>query len=224
MSHDSITRIVALRHGETSWNQAARIQGHQDIALNERGLLQARRLAQALVDDPLHAVHSSDLLRARQTAAAVAALQGLPVQTHGGLRERGFGVFEGLSFQEVEARWPEQAARWRQRDPLFAAEGGESLQQFHTRCIACLTDLAKAHPGEHIAVVAHGGVMDCLYRAATGLGLAAPRSWQLGNASINRLLFSGEGFVLVGWNDDHHLQDLQLPRVSLPAFGRQTAA
>jgi probable phosphoglycerate mutase len=70
--------------------------------------------------------------------------------------------------------------------------------------------LAAAHPGQTIAVVAHGGVMDCLYRAAARLELDAPRSWQLGNASINRLLYTPQGFTLVGWSDTYHLEEVSL--------------
>ena len=99
-------------------------------------------------------------------------------------------------------------ARWLRREPDFAAGGGESLNDFSARCLAAAGRLAAAHPGQAIALVAHGGVLDCLYRAATRATLQAPRSWQLGNASINRLLATGEGFSLVGWNDDAHLAGL----------------
>jgi probable phosphoglycerate mutase len=96
--------------------------------------------------------------------------------------------------------------RWRSREPDFAPGGGESLAIFSARCVGAVLRIAAAHPGGSIAVVSHGGVLDCLYRAATGLALDAPRSWQLANASINRLLFHGEGLVLVGWDDQAHLQ------------------
>ncbi len=201
----SATRIVAVRHGETDWNRATRIQGHTDIALNETGLWQARRLAHALADTGLSAVYASDLQRAVQTAQAMAQRAGLPVTTDRDLRERHFGVFEGQTFAEIEQRSPEQALRWRRRDADFGAEGGETLADFYSRCVACATRLAARHPGETIALVAHGGVLDCLYRAATRVGLQAQRTWQIGNASINWLLYSELGFTLVGWNDELHL-------------------
>lgn len=202
---DSVTRIIAIRHGRTAWNLATRIQGHVDIGLDETGLWQAGRLAAAVADAGITAVYASDLQRARQTALAVARRIGLPVVADAGLRERGFGVFEGLTHAHIEQHWPAQALRWRQRDPEFGAEGGETLAAFYARTLACATRLAALHPGEAIALVAHGGVMDCLYRAATRVGLQAPRTWQLGNASINRLLYSAGGFTLVGWNDTLHL-------------------
>ncbi len=203
---DRVTRIIAIRHGQTAWNLATRIQGHLDIALDDTGLWQARRLALALADAGVTALYASDLQRALQTAQAVAARTGLTVVADGGLRERGFGAFEGQTHADIERHWPAQALRWRQRDPAFGAEGGETLEAFYARAVACATRLATAHPGETIALVAHGGVMDCLYRAATRVDLRAPRTWQLGNASINRLLYSTEGFTLVGWNDAMHLE------------------
>ena len=119
----------------------------------------------------------------------------------------GFGVFEGKTFAEIEAHWPEQARRWRQRDPEFAPEGGESLLQFRQRVTGTAQRLAASHRGEQIVLVGHGGVMDVLYRAATGQELQAPRTWELGNAAINRLLWSEQGFTLVGWSDRRHLED-----------------
>lgn len=205
---EQATRLVVIRHGETLWNRATRIQGHTDISLSALGLAQAERLAQALADEQLAAIYASDLSRARQTAEAVAAPHGLPVRQDSGLRERAFGRFEGLSWQEIDQGYPEDAARWRRREPDFPVGGGESLLAFSARCLDAARRAAAAHPGQTIALVAHGGVLDCLYRAATRVALDAPRSWQLGNATINRLLATPEGFTLVGWNDDQHLAGL----------------
>jgi len=204
------TRVIAVRHGETAWNVETRMQGQLDIPLNEKGRWQAARVAAALADEAFDAIYSSDLLRASQTAEVLARAQALPLVADRGLRERCFGVFEGLTFAEVEARWPADSRRWRHRDPEFAPEGAESLHQFSARCVAAAARLAAAHPGQAIAFVAHGGVMDCLYRAATRVALQAPRSWLLGNASINRLLYTPQGFSLVGWNDTSHLDEVPL--------------
>lgn len=205
---EQATRLLLIRHGETAWNRATRIQGHTDIPLSPLGLAQAERLAQALSDEPLSAIYSSDLSRARQTAEALARVQGLPIRFDEGLRERAFGRFEGLSWEEIDRGYPDDAARWRRREPDFAVGGGESLIEFSGRVLAAARRAVSAHPGQSIALVAHGGVLDCLYRAATGAELQASRSWQLGNATINRLLATTEGFTLVGWNDDRHLAGL----------------
>ena len=201
------TRILAIRHGETDWNVDGRIQGQLDIPLNAMGQWQVHRLALAVADEGIAAVYSSDLLRAFETAQSVSRGCGEPIVTDTGLRERGFGEFEGLSYAEINARWPELGERWRKRDPEFGAPGGETLNQFYARSIATAERLAALHPGQTIALVSHGGVMDCLYRAASRVALDAPRSWQLGNAAINRLLYTPQGFTLVGWSDTWHLDD-----------------
>ena len=201
------TRVLAIRHAETAWNVDGRIQGQLDLALNETGRRQVQRLALALAEEDIAAVYSSDLLRALETAQAVSHGRGVPVVTDAGLRERGFGEFEGLTRAEINGRWPEMGERWRKRDPSFGAPGGETLTAFYARSMATATRLAALHPGRTIALVSHGGVMDCLYRAATHVALDAPRSWQLGNAAINRLLYTPQGFTLVGWSDTQHLDD-----------------
>lgn len=200
------THVFALRHGQTAYNATQRIQGHLDIGLDDTGRWQAARLGAALADAGIVAVHASDLARARDTAAAVAAACGLPLHTHTDLRERHFGALEGLSYAEIEARFPDDARRWRQREPGFGPGGGESLEVFSARCLAAFTRLARAHEGQTIAIVAHGGVLDCLYRAASGIDLQASRTWQLANAAVNRLLYTGEGFRVVGWDDRRHLE------------------
>lgn len=205
-----VTRVFAVRHGETAWNVENRIQGQLDVPLNELGRWQAQRLAFAMGDESVDAIYTSDLLRTVETAAPTARGCNVDWVTDTGLRERGFGVFEGLTFTEIERRWPEQSARWRRRELDFGAEGGETLNEFYARSVATTTRLASAHPGQTILIVTHGGVLDCLYRAASRIALDAPRSWQLGNASINRLLYTPQGFTLVGWSDNHHLDAASL--------------
>ena len=199
------TRIIAIRHGETAWNVGGRVQGHLDIDLNDKGRWQAQQAAQALAGEPIQALYASDLRRAHGTALSIASATGLTIQTDEGLRERCFGVFEGKTFAEVEAQWPDQAFSWRKRVPDFAPEGGESLLTFRERILHTVYALAAQNTGKQIVVVSHGGTMDVLYRAATRQDLQAPRTWQLGNAAINRLLWTPEGLSLVGWADEQHL-------------------
>lgn len=200
------TRILALRHGETAWNKDTRIQGQIDIPLNSTGLWQADRAAWALRDEPVAAVYTSDLSRATQTANPIATQLNLPLQTHTGLRERCFGVFEGRTWAELEADEPASALAWRKRVPDFAPQGGETLLALRERVRQTFSELAAQHLGEQIVVVAHGGVLDVLYRLATGLELQSPRTWLLGNAAINRVLWTPDGFSLVGWADTQHLE------------------
>lgn len=202
-------RITAVRHGETAWNVDTRIQGQIDIGLNTRGQWQAQQLGAALAEHGLNHIYTSDLARAHHTALAIATHAGIAPQAvalHAGLRERAFGVFEGRTHAEIEAQWPQDALRWRQRVPDWAPQGGESPLQLRQRVEQTVAHIAARHPGEHIALVAHGGVLDMLYRLATGQEVNAVRTWELGNCAINRLLWTPEGLTLVGWADTAHLE------------------
>ena len=202
-------RITAVRHGETAWNVDTRIQGQIDIGLNARGQWQAQQLGAALAEHGLNHIYTSDLARAHHTALAIATHAGIAPQAvalHAGLRERAFGVFEGRTHAEIEAQWPQDALRWRQRVPDWAPQGGESPLQLRQRVEQTVAHIAARHPGEHIALVAHGGVLDMLYRLATGQEVNAVRTWELGNCAINRLLWTPQGLTLVGWADTAHLE------------------
>jgi probable phosphoglycerate mutase len=201
------TRLLLIRHGETDWNRSQRIQGQIDIALNDTGVHQAQRLAQALADEPIAAIYASDLDRAQATAQAVAQVAGVSLRTDARLRERHYGAFQGLTYEEIVQQWPQQAQAWRERDPAFAPDGGESLLGLCERVMPALHAVASRHPGEQIVWVTHGGVIDVLYRAATGQDLRTHRTWDLGNTAINRLLWSRQSLALVGWGDTAHLTE-----------------
>ena len=208
------TRIIAIRHGETAWNVDTRLQGHLDIPLNAMGRWQAGQVARALADEPIDAIYASDLLRAWQTAQAIAEVAACPLSADTGLRERGFGKFEGMTYAAIEATWPEMSLQWRKRVPDWAPPGGESLVTMRERVLTTASRLAAQHLGGQIVLVAHGGVMDMLYRLATGQDVQAPRAWHLGNAAINRLLWTPDGFTLVGWADTGHLERDSLDETS----------
>jgi len=215
------TRITAIRHGETDWNVERRLQGHKDIALNARGQWQAQRVGAALAQETVDSIYSSDLQRAHATARAIqqarAGSAGVVPALHldQGLRERAFGSFEGQTYEAIAAQWPEESRRWRQRDPDFAPPGGESPLQTQARVAQCVQAIAERHPGQSIVLVTHGGVLDMLYRLATGQSVNAARSWELGNAAINRLLWTGHSLSLIGWSDSRHLDEATLDETSV---------
>ena len=170
-------RLCLVRHGETAWNAEQRLQGHKDLPLSPEGLQQAAQAARQFVGQNAAALYSSDLQRAYATAEAVARTTGAPLTPVPGLRERSFGSFQGRTFQQIETESPEQALRWRKRDPHFVPDGGgESLDMLRERIAVTVEGIAARHTGEQIVLVAHGGVMDVLYRLATRLDLQAPRT------------------------------------------------
>ncbi len=204
-----MTEIVLIRHGETDWNAERRLQGHLDIGLNAEGMRQARALGQALRDERLDAIYASDLQRALHTAQAIANGRSIAVQTEPALRERCYGAFEGLRHADVSARYPQAHAAWQARD-LDArfppgARTAETLREFAARAVGTLTTLAAAHRLRRIAVVSHGGVLEAIYRHATGIGWAAARDFDIRNAGINRLRWDGDAFQVVQWSDVAHL-------------------
>lgn len=209
-NNNTATTILLIRHGETAWNAEKRLQGHLDIALNAEGERQAALLGAALAGEPIDHIISSDLQRARQTAEALARVRGAQVGIDPALRERCYGGFEGLLYSEIAARFPREFAAWQARD--VDAElppgnnRGESFREFYERTTGAIARHAAAHAGKTIALVAHGGVLECAYRAALGLSLETPRDFKVLNASVNRFVMEEGVLKLVSWGEVSHLQ------------------
>jgi probable phosphoglycerate mutase len=201
-----ITRLCIVRHGETAWNAEHRVQGQLDAPLNEAGLKQAQAVARVLAGERFDAVYSSDLSRARLTAEATAAVFGMPVLIDPELRERHYGIFQTLTYAEVKRRFPGDYARFERREEAYDFRTGESLRDFYERAVRCMTGIAARHPGGHVAVFTHGGILDKLYRYVTGLPLSAPRDFGIPNCGINRLEVDESGWRIALWADDSHLE------------------
>lgn len=212
-----MTEILLIRHGETAWNAEKRMQGHLDIGLNAAGLRQAAALGRALQNESLDAVYSSDLQRALQTARAIAAPRGLSVGIDAGLRERCFGVFEGLLYAELDTHHPVAYQAWKARDLDARYPPGvnhaETLREFSTRALEAIDRLAAAGRHRRIALVTHGGVLECAYRAATRSSLELPRDFDILNASVNRLQWTPAGMHVLDWADVTHLRVAALDEI-----------
>lgn len=203
----SVARLCLIRHGETDWNVGRRIQGNLDIPLSARGHAQARATALALKEEDFAAIYSSDLSRARQTAEALVHLRRQPLLIEPRLRERHYGVFQGLTHAECATRHPLDYARHQARDADFAPAGGESLSAFASRVLAVCAELSRRHAGQSIAVFTHGGVLDVIYRRATDRPLSAPRDFLIPNCGINWLEIEKERWTLLSWAERGHLEE-----------------
>lgn len=200
-----ITRLCIIRHGETDWNAGKRIQGQIDVPLSAAGHAQARATGNALAGEDIAAAYSSDLTRARQTAEAFVHLAHLPLQLHAGLRERHYGVFQGLTYAEAEAGYPVDYARHKARDVRFVPAGGESLLDLAARIGAACDDIARRHAGNAVALFTHGGVLDILYRQATQRPLDTPRDFTIPNCGINWFEVANGCWTLLSWAERDHL-------------------
>ncbi len=206
------TELILIRHGETAWNRERRMQGQTDTPLSDIGRAQAEAVGQRLAGHAFVALYSSDLARAWDTAAAIARASGREIVREPALRERTFGVFEGLTYDEMSLRFPAEHARFSARDPDYAVPGGESPRQFFERSLACLERIAAAHAGQSVVVVTHGLVLDTLHRAARRLPLAEKREAPLLNASLNTFERSAEGWHEIAWGDVAHLAEVGVTR------------
>ena len=204
-----MTKILLVRHGETNWNKEHRLQGHLDIGLNEQGVLQAKLLGQALANEKIDITYSSDLSRALDTANTITLHHDVPTVIDADLRERCYGEIQGLTYKDIEEQLPENHKAWHSRDPDFQPKGGETLRQFYIRVTNSIERIAKNHIGEVVLIVAHGGVLDCMYRLATKMDIAKKRKVELLNTSLNRLFFTDQCFEIEAWGDVSHLQELK---------------
>jgi probable phosphoglycerate mutase len=206
-----MTALTFIRHGETDWNRQQRFQGQIDVPLNATGHAQAARLATRLAGSRPDALFSSDLLRARETAAPLGSAWSLPALPLPGVREQSFGVLEGLDVPTIRERHPDLWQQWLVHRSDFALPGGESLRQFNARVLAAVGALAEAHAGRHVVVVTHGGVLDMLWRSAHGLSLDGLRDCAIPNTGINRLRWHEGALHIDIWGDDSHLASLAAP-------------
>jgi broad specificity phosphatase PhoE len=181
------TTLVLVRHGETDWNRENRFQGHADIPLNEAGRAQARALVRELAAESFHAVYSSPLLRAYETAAILAESLELHVERADDLMEVDVGSWSGLTRVEVEARFPQGFRRW--LDYGHGWDDGETYDELGTRVVFGLQRIATAHPETTILAVTHGGPIRSALAAADGVRFAEARRaiHVIGNCAVVRL-------------------------------------
>ncbi len=167
------TTLLLARHGQSDWNATRRWQGFADRPLTARGREEARALADRLAGLALDAVYSSDLQRARDTAAAVARSQGLETVELPDLREVDVGSWEGLTGAEAEARFPEGFRRWQNGGTGW--DDGEAYGEMSERVLEAVRAIARRHPGGCVLIVAHGGPIRALHAAALGLDVTRYR-------------------------------------------------
>lgn len=204
------TRVCIIRHGETDWNRERRIQGQIDIPLNETGQAQAMAMSfdVAQHQDAFSAIYSSDLSRARVTAEALARRSELEVTCKPQLRERHYGIFQGVVKDEAQAQLPEAYALYERRDLDYDFENGESLSSFSRRVHEIFEWIARHHQQQNVAVVCHAGLLDVMYRSATARPLDTARDFDIPNCALNWFHYDAGHWHLDAWDDHHYLSQV----------------
>jgi broad specificity phosphatase PhoE len=201
-------RLILIRHGETRWNETKRFQGISDIELSAKGQTQARSLAQSLRNEPLTAIYTSPLIRARQTAECIAQYHSCPLLVDEGLKELNQGQLEGLTGEELRRDFPEFFPQWMKEPGTTILPGGESLGELQNRAWAVLEKLIQKHPQETIAVVAHSFVILTILCQVLELPLQAFRRFRQDPTAKNVLEFTERGMTLRCLNDTCHLNEM----------------
>jgi broad specificity phosphatase PhoE len=200
-----MTRLFLVRHGQSEWNAAWRIQGQIDIQLDETGCQQAQLIADRLADEPVAAVYSSPLLRAKSTAEAIADRFHLQVQLDPRLMEYDFGVISGSTWHDVVENHPEFASRWLEDPWAVPVAGSEGRVNFAARVMSAVQDILVQHPAEQVAVVAHGGTFGVYLTAMLGLDLNRRHPFHFGNTSLSLVEVRDDTFHIHYLNNTCHL-------------------
>ena len=204
-----MTSLVVVRHGETAWNLAHRIQGHGDSELTEAGIAQAQAIARRLAGERFDALVSSDLGRALQTARCIGAATSLAVIPDTRFRERNFGTAEGITYTELHERYPNAFGRHLQdQDPDFQVPEAETRRAFYARIANAFEAIARERAGTRIALVCHGGVLAALWRHIHGISAGEPAAIAIPNAAYNRVVREARGWQVDAWADTAHLDEM----------------
>jgi probable phosphoglycerate mutase len=203
------TTLLIVRHGETVWNVEDRYQGHGDSPLTAAGRAQARAAGRRLREMGIQSLVASDLGRTRETAGLIAEATGHGVEVDRRLRERHYGVLEGLTVAAIRQQHPAVLARLQANDPDYTIPEGESHRQHYRRNVECIEELAASRAGAVVALVAHGGVLDSVFRFVARLPLQQPRCFVVPNASLSAVslgtFYGTTRWVIETWGEVGHL-------------------
>ena len=199
------TTLILIRHGETEWNREGRIQGHLDSALTPEGIEQARACGVRLRPESFDQVVASDLMRVRHTTALLTEGREFPIRFDTALRERSYGIGEGLTYAELDSLHATYISSVRVTDPDFAVENSESRREFHTRVTTAMRQIAAQHAGHRVLVVTHGGVLGAIYRWLNKMPISSPFKVAIPNVAYNRIAVTGEAWKIEVWADVGHL-------------------
>ena len=199
-------RLLLIRHASSTWNDQRRIQGQLDPPLSEKGREQAAKLAARLGGAHVDAIYSSDLVRARATAEAIAGAAGVQPELLPELREVALGEWEGLNREEIIARYPEEWKRWRDQPSWDIVPGGEGTRAFESRVGQVLERIVDQHRSGRVLIVTHGGVIQVALLRVVGRSSNGLFPFTIENTSLTVLQGTPERLVVGRVNDTCHLE------------------
>lgn len=210
-----MTSVYLIRHGQTTWNKEEIFRGRADISLNEVGLREAELVGEYLKEKDIHAIYSSPLSRAMETARRIAQFFNLKVQFLEGITDMSFGKWEGRPLKEVQINDRELYRQWREQPHLVRLPGGESLDEVRARAMAALKEVIQYHHGKNIVLVSHRVVNKVIICGI--LEIDNSHFWQIGqdNAAINLIKFKEGKYILSLLNETCHLKFLKEERLKI---------
>ena len=205
-----MVKVVFVRHGQTEWNVNGRYQGQSDVALSAAGVDQAEKLAANFPVAHIDAIYSSDLIRARVTAETVAKRFALEVNLEPAFRELSFGDWEGLTYEQIVASWPDAMKNFLAHPDILNIPHGESFPEVQQRAMSRLQELIQKHEGQTIMIAAHGAVLRTMLTAALHMPLQYLWSIRQFNTAVNIVRYDAEGNPTVELlNSTAHLGELR---------------
>jgi len=210
-----MTRIYLVRHGQTAWNKEEIFRGRTDVPLNETGLREAQLAGEYFREMEIHAIYSSPLLRAWETAQKIAEVQRLEVRSLQGIIDMCFGEWEGQSLKDVQEKDGQRFQQWKDEPHLVKIPGGETLDEVRDRAMAVLEKTIQSHSGKTVLFVSHRVVNKVILCSI--LGLDNSHFWQIGQdtTAINLIQHRDGKYVLSLLNEACHLKRLQPDRVKV---------
>ena len=207
-------RLLLIRHGETKWNEERRFQGNTDVPLNEKGIQQAKALRERLAKFKFDACYTSDLSRAKDTAALIAEPHSLPLQECAALREVNFGAWEGLTGAQINEDYEDSLKKWRRNPRFVRPPGGETLEELTQRTMEAVQKIVHEYPEGQALLISHGGTIRCIITAVLGVDFNYYWRIRQDNTALSIVDFYREDrAVLSLLNDCSHLSQGHVPEI-----------
>ena len=204
-----MTKIFLIRHGQSEWNSLNKVQGQQNTILTDLGKKQALCLGDRLIDANIDIIYTSDLIRAYNTAEIISKRINKPLVANESIREINFGLWEGLTIQEIQTRYKKEYFTWLKEPDKLNIEGLENLMTLQKRAMKYVNEILLENNGKNIAIVSHGAILKTIILGLLGIDISHYKNITLSNVSLSIIECRDFNNVLVLFNDISHLKELQ---------------